>query len=64
MANTAISAVGLTMKYGGNTVLNDPALSIPEGEVFGVHGHNGAGKTTAVNIMAALPAPWSGTART
>jgi len=38
-------------------------LSIETGEVFGFLGHNGAGKTTAVNILTTLLTPTSGTAR-
>lgn len=35
-------------------------LSIPHGEFFGLLGHNGAGKTTAINILAGVNNPTAG----
>ncbi len=35
-------------------------LTIPKGEFFGLLGHNGAGKTTAINILAGVNKPTSG----
>jgi ABC-2 type transport system ATP-binding protein len=57
-----VRAVGLTKRYLGTTVLNDVALTLNEGEIFGLVGPNGAGKTTLLRILATLTAPDSGEA--
>lgn len=41
-------------------VLNDFSLSIDEGEIFGVIGHNGAGKTTIFKLLLGLLRPNGG----
>lgn len=57
-----IETTGLTKKYGSFTALSDLNLKIEQGTVFGVVGHNGAGKSTFFSIMATLLAPTSGSA--
>ncbi|MCJ7841705.1 ABC transporter ATP-binding protein [Lederbergia sp. NSJ-179] len=52
----------LTKKYGSFTALDTLTLQIEKGTVFGVVGHNGAGKSTTFSILATLLAPTSGTA--
>ena len=43
------------LPHGGRTeALKKFNLSIPQGEFFGLLGHNGAGKTTAINILAGV----------
>ncbi|WP_395154170.1 ABC transporter ATP-binding protein [Ilumatobacter sp.] len=59
----AIELVGLSHRYNIEPVLRNVDLTIEPGEVFGFLGHNGAGKTTAVNILTTLITPTSGTAR-
>jgi ABC-2 type transport system ATP-binding protein len=51
----------LSKKYSGNTVLNIPSLEIPNGQVFGLVGNNGAGKTTYFNLLLDLIKPTTGT---
>lgn len=63
MAHPAIDTDNLTHRYDANPVLIDLTLCIEPGEIFGFLGHNGAGKTTAVNILTTLITPTSGTAR-
>lgn len=46
-----IQAINLQKDYGGTTVLNLPELNIEEGEVFGLVGNNGAGKTTFFSLV-------------
>ncbi len=46
-----IQAINLQKEYNGTTVLNLPELSIEKGEVFGLVGNNGAGKTTFFSLL-------------
>lgn len=46
MTVIAIHTVGLTKSYGDTTALRDLDLTVSRGEIFGLLGHNGAGKTT------------------
>jgi len=50
------------MHFGQKQALADLDLDVAEGEIFGLLGHNGAGKTTAVSIITTLLRPTSGTA--
>ena len=58
----AISAIGLTKRYGDLTALAGLDLTVPEGSVLGLLGPNGAGKTTAVSILTTLLEADEGTA--
>jgi ABC-2 type transport system ATP-binding protein len=58
-----IEAEGLTKKYGTQTAVNNLALQIREGEVFGFLGPNGAGKTTTLLMFLGLTEPSSGKVR-
>ncbi len=42
---------GLTKKYGNNTVLDIPSLTLNDGELIGLVGNNGAGKTTMMRLV-------------
>lgn len=57
-----IETIELTKKYGSFTALDSLSVSIEKGTVFGVVGHNGAGKSTFFLILATLLGPTSGTA--
>lgn len=63
MAGPAIELRDVKHQYGQTPVLLGIDLTIEAGEVFGFLGHNGAGKTTAINILTTLIAPTSGSAR-
>ena len=52
-----VETLSLTMSYGDFTALKELELRVQEGEVFGFLGHNGAGKTTMVNILTTLLVP-------
>ncbi|MFZ5975796.1 MAG: ATP-binding cassette domain-containing protein [Bacillota bacterium] len=49
-----VNICNLTKRYGDLTALDDFSLHIDEGEVFGLLGPNGSGKTTAINCMLSL----------
>ncbi len=42
---------GVTKRYGAVYALRDVSFSAPKGQVLGLLGQNGAGKTTALNIL-------------
>lgn len=63
MASPAIEVRDLHHRYDTAPVLRGIDLTIERGEIFGFLGHNGAGKTTAVNILTTLITPTSGTAK-
>jgi ABC-2 type transport system ATP-binding protein len=61
-ASLAISAQGLTKRFGEVQALAGIDLEVPIGSVFGLLGPNGAGKTTAVRIITTIIQPDSGRA--
>ena len=58
----AIVTAGLTRSFGDNRAVNNLNLSVSAGEVFGLVGPDGAGKTTVMRLLAGLMAPTSGDA--
>lgn len=62
MNDAAIELNQLKHTYDKEPVLKGLDLRIEHGEVFGFLGHNGAGKTTAINILTTLITPTSGVA--
>jgi ABC-2 type transport system ATP-binding protein len=56
----AISAVGVSKRYGSVTALDRLTLDIRHGEVFGLLGPNGSGKTTFMRLLAGYLLPSSG----
>jgi len=57
---TAIKASALTRKFGDNTAVNGLDLEIEEGEIFGLVGPDGAGKTTTMRLLTGILDPTSG----
>jgi ABC-2 type transport system ATP-binding protein len=47
----AITARGLTKRYGDLVAVDDLSFEVGEGEVYALLGHNGAGKSTTVEIL-------------
>ena len=50
----------VTKKFGRNTAVDDLTLAVPAGEIFGLLGHNGAGKSTAIGMMLGQVWPTAG----
>ena len=55
-----ISINGLTVAYGGFTLLNDINFHISENDRIGLVGKNGAGKSTILKLICGLQHPTSG----
>jgi ABC-2 type transport system ATP-binding protein len=51
---------GLKKKFAGKPALREVGFSVKEGEVFGLLGHNGAGKSTTLGILLGMVAPDAG----
>lgn len=58
----AIEITGLTKRYGRLTALDNVDLSVGQGELFGLIGPDGAGKSTLYRILATLMVPDAGKA--
>ncbi len=63
MSEAAVSAEGLRRSYGSAQALKGVDLSVNEGELFGIIGPDGAGKTTLFRILVTVLLADSGTAR-
>jgi ABC-2 type transport system ATP-binding protein len=50
----------LCKKFGNRTAVDDLSLEIAAGEIYGLLGHNGAGKSTAIGMMLGQIWPTSG----
>ncbi|HEU4699181.1 MAG TPA: ABC transporter ATP-binding protein [Gemmatimonadales bacterium] len=61
-ADPAIVTRGLTKAFGALVAVDDLTLTVPRGEIFGLLGPNGSGKTTTIRMLCGLLAPTSGDA--
>jgi len=57
----AIDAHGLTKQFGTFRAVDDVTLKVGYGEIYGLLGANGAGKTTIIKMLCGLLGPTSGT---
>ncbi len=58
----AIRTDGLTKSFNGLTAVDSFTLTVTEGELFGLVGPDGAGKTTTMRLLTAIMEPTSGDA--
>ena len=56
----AIDVHGLTKRYGGRAVVDDLAIRVGRGLIFGFLGPNGSGKTTTIRMLCGLLTPDAG----
>lgn len=58
----AIEILGLTRTFGSITAVDHLSLAIPRGELFGLVGPDGGGKTTTLRMLAGILTPTEGEA--
>jgi ABC-2 type transport system ATP-binding protein len=63
MAETIIEIQGLTRRFGKTVAVDGLDLTVEWGEIFGLVGPDGAGKTTTIRVLAAIMDPTSGSVR-
>lgn len=62
MDGPGIRTTGLTKRFGAIPAVQDLDLEVRRGEVFGLLGPNGSGKTTTIRMLTGLMAPTAGSA--
>ena len=62
-SGTVIETTGLRKVFGDRVALEGLDLVVHRGEIFGLLGANGSGKTTTIRMLCGLLAPTSGQAR-
>lgn len=62
MTDSAVSLQGLTRRFGDATAVDELTFDVAQGELFGVVGPDGAGKTTTLRMLAGVLRPSSGEA--
>jgi len=60
-SNTPVLKVeGLTRRFGGLVAVNEMGFTVHAGEIVGLLGPNGSGKTTAINLISGVLRPDAG----
>ena len=62
MNELCIQVNNLTKSFSGRKVINDLSFEVYKGEVFALLGHNGAGKSTTIDLILGLKSPDEGNA--
>lgn len=60
MSKKVIEVFNLTKKFGSFTAVDRISFDVKEGEIFGFLGANGAGKTTAMQMLCGISMPTAG----
>ncbi|MBN9013186.1 MAG: ATP-binding cassette domain-containing protein, partial [Rhizobiales bacterium] len=60
-AKPILTVNGLVKRFGGFHALDGLSFHVSSGEILGLVGPNGSGKTTAINVISGLYAPDDGT---
>ena len=63
MNEPSVSVRNLTKSFGNRKVVDDLSFDVQKGEVFALLGHNGAGKSTTIDLILGLKAPEGGSAK-
>lgn len=63
MNNTVVATTNLTKKFKDVTAVSSVSLSVNKGEIFGLLGPDGAGKTTLMRLLSTAMLPTSGDAK-
>jgi len=58
-----IALENVTKRFGPHLAVDDLTLTVPPGEIYGLLGHNGAGKSTAIGMMLGQVWPNAGQVR-
>ena len=58
--NSVIEFENISLSYGGRLILDNINFKINEGQIFGMLGPNGVGKSTIFNLITGLVKPKSG----
>src|SRR5436190_13879208 len=63
MSDPMVEVYGLTKRYAGRTAVNDVTFNVERGQIVGLLGKNGAGKSTILKILSCFLPATSGTVR-
>ena len=63
MNEPSIRVRNLTKSFGGRRVVDGLSFDVEKGQVFALLGHNGAGKSTTIDLILGLKTPEGGTAK-
>ena len=63
MNEPSVSVRNLTKSFGNRKVVDDLSFDVQKGEVFALLGHNGAGKSTTIDLILGLKAADGGSAK-